>query len=64
MVLEHIKADCGLDIGLTLIGMHLKEVAVPVRLSVAKIGEAHISAARTRAKFIGGMRAVYDENIM
>lgn len=64
VVLEHIKADCGLDIGLTLIGMHLKEVAVPVRLSVARIGEAHISAARTRAKFIGGMRAVYDENIM
>lgn len=64
VVLEHIKADCGIDIGLTLIGMHLKEVAVPVRLSVEKIGAAHITAARTRAKFIGGGRAVYDEGIM
>ncbi len=64
IVLEHIKADCGIDIGLTLIGMHLKEVAVPVRLSVTKIGEAHITAARTRAKFIGGARALYDDTIM
>ena len=63
VVLEHIKADCGIDIGLTLIGMHLKEVAVPVRLSVEKIGDAHITAARTRAKFIGGSRAVYDDEM-
>ncbi|MBQ4353477.1 MAG: TIGR01440 family protein [Clostridia bacterium] len=64
VVLEHIKADCGLDIGGTLIGMHLKEVAVPVRLSVKTIGEANLIAARTRPKFIGGCRAVYDEEKM
>ena len=62
IVVEEIKADAGLDIGLTLIGMHLKRVAVPVRLENNKIGEATVVAARTRAKFIGGIRAVYDEN--
>ena len=61
VALEHIKADAGLDIGLTLIGMHLKKVAVPVRLENNKIGEALVVAARTRPKFIGGVRAVYDE---
>jgi uncharacterized protein (TIGR01440 family) len=61
VVLEHIAADCGIDIGGTLIGMHLKEVAVPLRLSVKTIGSAPVTAARTRAKFIGGSRAVYDE---
>lgn len=64
IVVEHIKADAGLDIGNTLIGMHLKEVAVPLRLSVAKIGYANLVAARTRPKFVGGSRAVYDENMM
>lgn len=58
---EHIKADAGMDIGDTLIGMHLKDVAVPVRISTKKIGEAHVVCARTRAKFIGGERAVYNE---
>lgn len=58
---EHIRAHAGLDIGGTLIGMHLKEVAVPVRLSVKTIGAAPILCARTRPKFIGGVRAVYDE---
>lgn len=62
VAVEHIKADAGLDIGLTLIGMHLKDVAVPLRLSENKIGEALITAARTRPKFIGGVRAHYDEN--
>lgn len=61
---EHIKADAGIDIGGTLIGMHLKDVAVPVRLSVKEIGQAPITAARTRPKFIGGCRANYDENKM
>ena len=60
-VVEEIKADAGLDIGNTLIGMHLKKVAVPVRLSVNKIGNAPIVCARTRPKFIGGIRAIYDE---
>lgn len=59
VVVEHIKAHAGIDIGLTLIGMHLRDVAVPLRLSVNKIGEAHIVCAYTRPKFIGGMRAVY-----
>ena len=62
-VLEEIRADAGLDIGDTLIGMHLKKVAVPVRLSVSEIGMAHVTAARTRPKFIGGERAVYDEKL-
>ena len=57
--MEHIRADAGIDIGLTMIGMHLKEVAVPVRLSVKKIGEAPIVCARTRPKLIGGERARY-----
>ena len=58
---EHIRADAGLDIGDTLIGMHLKDVAVPVRLSVNAIGHAHLTAARCRPKLIGGERARYDE---
>ena len=60
---EHIRADAGLDIGGTLIGMHLKEVAVPLRLSRDTIGKARILCARTRPKFIGGCRAVYDESL-
>ena len=50
-----------MDIGDTLIGMHLKKVAVPVRLSIKQIGEAHLTSARVRPKFIGGIRAIYDE---
>ncbi len=64
IVIESIKADAGIDIGGTLIGMHLKEVAVPIRLQNSKIGEASIIAARTRPKFIGGSRAVYNENLL
>lgn len=64
VALESIRADAGLDIGGTLIGMHLKEVAVPTRLSIDRIGNAILLAARTRPKFIGGCRAVYDENNM
>ena len=64
VVVESIQADAGLDIGLTLIGMHLKKVAVPVRLEHNRIGEAPVVAARTRPKFIGGIRAVYDENLL
>lgn len=61
VALEHIRADAGLDIGGTLIGMHLKEVAVPVRLEQNRIGQAILLAARTRPKFIGGDRAAYDD---
>ena len=64
VALEEIKADAGIDIGGTLIGMHLKKVAVPVRLSIKTIGEAPVLAARTRPKFIGGCRAVYDEKLL
>ena len=64
IVIEEIKADAGMDIGDTLIGMHLKKVAVPVRLSVKKIGEANLVCARVRPKFIGGIRAIYDENLL
>ena len=60
VALEGIKAHAGIDIGGTLIGMHLKEVAVPVRLGVSKIGEARIICARTRPKYIGGPRAIYE----
>ena len=63
VALEHIKADAGIDIGGTLIGMHLKEVAVPLRLSQKTIGQAPVIAARTRPKFIGGERAAYDEHL-
>ena len=61
---EYIRADAGMDIGSTLIGMHLKPVAVPVRTSVKYIGEAPVVFARTRAKYVGGPRAHYDESLM
>lgn len=64
VVVEEIKADAGIDIGSTLIGMHIKRVAVPVRLSISKIGEANIVCARTRPKFIGGIRAKYNEHLL
>jgi len=64
VVIEEIKADAGLDIGDTFIGMHLKRVAVPVRLSLNKIGEAHLTCARVRPKFVGGSRAVYNEDLL
>ena len=64
VVLEEIKADAGLDIGFTLIGMHLKQVAVPLRLENNTIGQALVLAARTRPKFIGGTRAVYNEEML
>ena len=63
VALEEIRADAGLDIGGTLIGMHLKKVAVPVRLAQDHIGQAILLAARTRPKFIGGERAIYDESL-
>ena len=60
---EHIRARAGMDIGDTLIGMHLKEVAVPVRLGVKRIGQANLVCARSRPKFVGGERARYNENL-
>lgn len=64
VAVEEIKADAGIDIGGTLIGMHIRKVAVPVHLKNNRIGEAYVLAARSRAKFIGGGRAVYDERMM
>lgn len=61
VAVEHIRAHAGLDIGGTLIGMHLCDVAVPVRLSLDHIGSAILLAARTRPKYIGGARACYPD---
>lgn len=61
VAVETILADAGMDIGGTLIGMHLRRVAVPVRTSLDHIGEAIVLCARTRPKYIGGPRAVYQE---
>lgn len=60
VVVENIQAHAGLDIGSTLIGMHLQAVAVPIRLAQKNIGQAVVIAARTRPKLIGGPRAVYE----
>ncbi|HCA29351.1 MAG TPA: TIGR01440 family protein [Ruminococcaceae bacterium] len=64
VAVEFVGAHAGMDIGNTLIGMHLRHVAVPVRISVKKIGEASLVCARTRPKFIGGGRAKYNEDLM
>ena len=61
VAVEGVSAHAGIDIGGTLIGMHLRRVAVPVRVSGSKIGEANVLCARTRPKFIGGSRAVYED---
>ena len=58
-MVETVKAELGMDIGDTLIGMHLKSVAVPVRTKTNTIGNAHVVCARTRPKYIGGERAMY-----
>ena len=63
VAVEEISADGGIDIGSTLIGMHLKRVAVPVRLENNRIGEAYVTAARVRPKFIGGERTHYDDGL-
>jgi uncharacterized protein (TIGR01440 family) len=63
VAVEAIKADAGMDIGNTLIGMHLKSVAIPLRLSVSSIGKACLVCAKTRPKYIGGSRACYDERM-
>lgn len=60
VVVEEVTANAGMDIGDTLIGMHLKRVAVPLRLKQMSVGNAHLTAARTRPKLIGGERAIYE----
>lgn len=64
VAVEHVKAHAGMDIGDTLIGMHLKDVAVPVRIRTKEIGDAHVVCARTRPKYIGGERAQYDMGVI
>ena len=64
VAVEEVRAVCGMDIGGTLIGMHLARVAVPVRLDSGRIGEASLICARTRPKFIGGARAQYDDRLL
>ncbi|WP_397537047.1 TIGR01440 family protein [Rummeliibacillus pycnus] len=61
VVVEEIVAHAGIDIGQTLIGMHLKKVAVPVRTSISQIGDAVVTVAKTRPKLIGGERAIYNK---
>ena len=61
VLVEAVRADAGLDIGLTLIGMHLRAVAVPIRLKRDRVGAAIVTAARTRPRLIGGERAKYTE---
>ena len=61
VAVEAIQADAGIDIGGTLIGMHLRRVAVPVRTGLDHIGDAIVLCARTRPKYIGGPRAMYQE---
>ncbi len=64
VAVEYIEADAGIDIGLVMIGMQIRKVAVPVRLSIDKIGDAKILCARSRPKFVGGDRAVYNEDLL
>ncbi|MDO4332711.1 MAG: TIGR01440 family protein [Eubacteriales bacterium] len=64
VAVEKIAAHGGIDIGDTLIGMHLKAVAVPVRIPTPQIGAAHVVCARVRPKFVGGIRACYDETLL
>ncbi len=64
VAVEEVRADAGLDIGDTLIGMHLRRVAVPIRINVKEIGKAHVTCARTRPKYIGGERAIYDPELI
>lgn len=61
VVVEFLKADAGIDIGQTFIGMHLKHVAVPIRVTQKRVGHAHVTLAKTRPKLIGGARAVYEK---
>ncbi|WP_202079643.1 TIGR01440 family protein [Caldalkalibacillus salinus] len=60
VMVEEVQAEAGIDIGDTLIGMHLKRVAVPIRSEIKSIGHAHVTMAITRPKLIGGARATYE----
>lgn len=62
IVVEFLKADAGIDIGHTFIGMHLKHVAVPIRVKQKNVGQAHVTLVKMRPKLIGGERAEYVRN--
>lgn len=64
VIVDGVKADAGIDIGGTLVGMHIKRVAVPLKMENNKIGGARVICARSRPRFVGGERAVYDKNLM
>ena len=64
VLVQNVVAAAGLDIGGTMIGMHLRPVVVPLRLAVNRVGEASLAAARTRPRFVGGHRAVYDPALL
>ncbi|ASN07278.1 TIGR01440 family protein [Virgibacillus necropolis] len=59
VLVENVQAKAGIDIGDTMIGMHLKHVAIPLRFSQKMIGKARVTGAKTRPKLIGGERAIY-----
>lgn len=63
VVIEHVVAKAGLDIGDTSIGMHVKYVQIPVRLAIKEIGMAHVTALKSRPKLIGGPRAEYPDSV-
>jgi uncharacterized protein (TIGR01440 family) len=63
VMVETLQADAGIDIGETMIGMHLKRVAVPVRTEQRSVGNARVTLAKTRPKLIGGPRAVYERSV-
>ena len=62
VMVEHVVAKAGMDIGDTFIGQHIKHVQIPVRLDIKEIGGAHVTFVRSRPKLIGGPRAEYPEN--
>lgn len=64
VLVEYVNADAGLDVGGTLIGMHLKRTAVPVKTKTRTIGCASVVCARTRPRFIGGERAIYNQDLL
>jgi uncharacterized protein (TIGR01440 family) len=63
VLVDRVVADFGIDIGNTLIGMHIRPVVVPVRVSVRTVGEAPLVLARSRCPYVGGVRAVYDPDL-
>ena len=54
---EAVEADAEMDIGHTLIGMHLKRVAVPFRPPIERVGKAPVVMAFTRPPLVWRSRA-------